>query len=69
MSVVPKRKRRISLTEYGTNALLHGYFFHNMVRFKFTSSYIWLEFYNAPLEKDVSLLCDVSNIPFSFVKF
>ncbi|KAL3817892.1 hypothetical protein ACJIZ3_003797 [Penstemon smallii] len=26
--------------------------------FEFTSSYIWLEFYNAPLEKDVSLICD-----------
>lgn len=27
-------------------------------KFDFTNSYIWLEFYNAPLEKDVSLICD-----------
>ncbi|CAA0809404.1 Protein of unknown function (DUF3531 [Striga hermonthica] len=27
-------------------------------KFDFTNSYVWLEFYNAPLEKDVSLICD-----------
>ncbi|KAK6151907.1 hypothetical protein DH2020_014542 [Rehmannia glutinosa] len=27
-------------------------------KFDFSNSYIWLEFYNAPLEKDVSLICD-----------
>ncbi|XP_022888691.1 uncharacterized protein LOC111404159 isoform X2 [Olea europaea var. sylvestris] len=27
-------------------------------KFDFSNSYIWFEFYNAPLEKDVSLLCD-----------
>uniref|UniRef100_A0A803QJT9 Uncharacterized protein n=1 Tax=Cannabis sativa TaxID=3483 RepID=A0A803QJT9_CANSA len=27
-------------------------------KFNFSNSYIWFEFYNAPLEKDVSLLCD-----------
>ncbi|CAL1414216.1 unnamed protein product [Linum trigynum] len=27
-------------------------------RFEFSNSYIWFEFYNAPLEKDVSLICD-----------
>lgn len=30
-------------------------------RFDFSNSYIWFEFHNAPLAKDVSLLCDVSN--------
>ncbi|CAA3016457.1 dna-directed rna polymerase i subunit rpa2 [Olea europaea subsp. europaea] len=29
-----------------------------MTRFDFSNSYIWFEFYNAPLEKDVSLICD-----------
>ncbi|KAG6750034.1 hypothetical protein POTOM_047112 [Populus tomentosa] len=27
-------------------------------RFDFSNSYIWFEFYNAPLENDVSLICD-----------
>ncbi|XP_070018493.1 uncharacterized protein [Nicotiana sylvestris] len=27
-------------------------------KFDFTNSYIWFEFYNAPLEKDISLICD-----------
>ncbi|XP_062090972.1 uncharacterized protein LOC133797167 [Humulus lupulus] len=27
-------------------------------KFNFSNSYIWFEFYNAPLERDVSLLCD-----------
>ncbi|KAM7515588.1 hypothetical protein LguiA_005171 [Lonicera macranthoides] len=27
-------------------------------KFDFLNSYIWFEFYNAPLEKDVSLICD-----------
>ncbi|GFQ03051.1 hypothetical protein PHJA_002448900 [Phtheirospermum japonicum] len=27
-------------------------------KFEFSNSYIWLEFYNAPLEKDVSLISD-----------
>jgi hypothetical protein len=30
-------------------------------RFDFSNSYIWFEFYNAPLAKDVSLICDVSK--------
>lgn len=28
-------------------------------KFEFSNSYIWFEFYNPPLEKDVSLICDV----------
>lgn len=28
-------------------------------KFDFSSSYIWFEFYNAPLEKDISLICDI----------
>ncbi|XP_021276234.1 uncharacterized protein LOC110410703 isoform X2 [Herrania umbratica] len=27
-------------------------------KFNFSNSYIWFEFYNAPLEKDISLICD-----------
>ncbi|KAM3237987.1 putative protein isoform X1 [Capsicum annuum] len=27
-------------------------------KFDFTNNYIWFEFYNAPLEKDISLICD-----------
>ncbi|KAL5573044.1 hypothetical protein UlMin_022641 [Ulmus minor] len=27
-------------------------------KFEFSNSYIWFEFYNTPLEKDISLLCD-----------
>ncbi|KAI4364149.1 hypothetical protein MLD38_020279 [Melastoma candidum] len=27
-------------------------------KFDFSNSYIWFEFYNTPLEKDVSLICD-----------
>ncbi|XVF34976.1 hypothetical protein REPUB_Repub18cG0104700 [Reevesia pubescens] len=27
-------------------------------KFVFSNSYIWFEFYNAPLEKDISLICD-----------
>lgn len=27
-------------------------------KFDFTNSYIWFEFYNAPLEKDICLICD-----------
>uniref|UniRef100_A0A5B7BY27 Uncharacterized protein n=1 Tax=Davidia involucrata TaxID=16924 RepID=A0A5B7BY27_DAVIN len=27
-------------------------------KFDFTNSYIWFEFYNAPLEKDISLICN-----------
>lgn len=30
-------------------------------RFDFSNSYIWFEFYNAPLAKDISLICDVRN--------
>lgn len=31
-------------------------------RFEFSNSYIWFEFYNPPLQKDVTLLCDVSDL-------
>ncbi|KAF3676445.1 putative serine/threonine-protein kinase HT1-like [Capsicum annuum] len=30
-------------------------------RFDFTNNYVWFEFYNAPLEKDISLICDLSQ--------
>ncbi|KAL2942838.1 60 kDa chaperonin 2 [Bienertia sinuspersici] len=33
-------------------------------KFDFSNSYIWFEFYNPPLEKDVSLLCDLSQSPY-----
>lgn len=34
----------------------------HVARFVFSNSYIWFEFYNAPLEKDISLICDVSSL-------
>lgn len=30
-------------------------------RFDFSNSFIWFEFYNAPLTKDIKLICDVSE--------
>ena len=36
-------------------------------RFDFSNSYIWFEFYNAPLENDVSIICDASNFSFTLV--
>nr|GLL20640.1 uncharacterized protein LOC109186835 [Ipomoea trifida] len=32
-------------------------------KFDFSNSYIWFEFYNSPLEKDVSLICNLSQSP------
>ncbi|CAK9152757.1 unnamed protein product [Ilex paraguariensis] len=32
-------------------------------KFDFSNSYIWFEFYNAPLEQDVSLICNLSQSP------
>ncbi|XP_020265249.1 uncharacterized protein LOC109840857 isoform X2 [Asparagus officinalis] len=32
-------------------------------KFDFSNSYIWFEFYNAPLPKDVTLICDLSQLP------
>uniref|UniRef100_A0A2P2KC93 Uncharacterized protein n=1 Tax=Rhizophora mucronata TaxID=61149 RepID=A0A2P2KC93_RHIMU len=33
-------------------------FWAGITRFDFSNSYIWFEFYNALLEKDISLICD-----------
>lgn len=35
-------------------------------RFDFSNSFIWFEFYNAPLTKDIKLICDVSERLFFF---
>ncbi|KAG6538120.1 hypothetical protein ZIOFF_003231 [Zingiber officinale] len=32
-------------------------------KFDFSNSYIWFEFYNVPLAKDVTLICDLSQAP------
>ncbi|KAK9099180.1 hypothetical protein Syun_026225 [Stephania yunnanensis] len=32
-------------------------------RFNFSNSYIWFEFYKAPLPSDISLICDLSQAP------
>lgn len=32
--------------------------------FGFSNSYIWIEFYNTPLEQDVTLISDVSNLSY-----
>ena len=35
-----------------------------LFRFDYSNTFIWFEFYNAPLEKDISLICDVSDLLF-----
>ncbi|GAB2268330.1 hypothetical protein Dimus_003296 [Dionaea muscipula] len=49
-----KKRNRILHTKTGS-ATPMKVIFNN---FEFSNSYIWIEFYNAPLEKDVSLICD-----------
>ncbi|KAG8487369.1 hypothetical protein CXB51_020902 [Gossypium anomalum] len=42
----------------GSFVLFINSLFVNTGRFDFSNSYIWFEFYNTPLEKDISLICD-----------
>ncbi|KAL3535657.1 hypothetical protein ACH5RR_004118 [Cinchona calisaya] len=49
-----KKRNRILHTKTGSAAPMKVAF----NKFDFSNSYIWFEFYNAPLEKDVSLICD-----------
>lgn len=52
LSIVTKYFKNISML---TNSSLVNYF-----RFEFNNSYIWIEFYHAPLDKDIKMICDVS---------
>ncbi|XP_027175600.1 uncharacterized protein LOC113775067 [Coffea eugenioides] len=49
-----KKRNRILHTKTGSAAPMKVVF----NKFEFSNSYIWFEFYNALLEKDVSLICD-----------
>ncbi|GAB4840588.1 hypothetical protein Ancab_021360 [Ancistrocladus abbreviatus] len=49
-----KKRNRILHTKTGSAVPIKITF----NKFNFSNSYIWFEFYNAPLEKDVSLICD-----------
>ncbi|MED6158874.1 hypothetical protein PIB30_037050 [Stylosanthes scabra] len=49
-----KKRNKILHTKMGSGVPMKVSF----NKFDFSNSYIWLEFYNAPLEKDISLICD-----------
>ncbi|KAK1550095.1 hypothetical protein Q3G72_013525 [Acer saccharum] len=49
-----KKRNKILHTKTGSGAPVKVTF----NKFDFSNSYIWFELYNAPLEKDVSLICD-----------
>ncbi|XP_055807297.1 uncharacterized protein LOC129876034 [Solanum dulcamara] len=49
-----KKRNKIVHTKIGSPTPMRVEF----NKFDFTNTYIWLEFYNAPLEKDISLICD-----------
>ncbi|KAA8534880.1 hypothetical protein F0562_029904 [Nyssa sinensis] len=50
------RKKRSKIVQAKTGSAMPMKVTFN--KFDFTNSYIWFEFYNAPLEKDISLICD-----------
>ncbi|KAI8565432.1 hypothetical protein RHMOL_Rhmol03G0258700 [Rhododendron molle] len=49
-----KKRNKILHTKTGSTAPMEVHF----NKFDFSNSYIWFEFYNAPLEKDISLIRD-----------
>ncbi|XWS26734.1 hypothetical protein CRYUN_Cryun26dG0055900 [Craigia yunnanensis] len=49
-----KKRNKILHTKTGSGTPMKVTF----NKFVFSNSYIWFEFYNAPLEKDISLICD-----------
>ncbi|XP_039018317.1 uncharacterized protein LOC120149658 [Hibiscus syriacus] len=49
-----KKRNKILHTKTGSGTPMKVTF----NKFDFSNSYIWFEFYNAPLEKDISLICD-----------
>ncbi|RWR72551.1 dna-directed rna polymerase i subunit rpa2 [Cinnamomum micranthum f. kanehirae] len=51
---VRKKRNRILQTKTGSAKPMKVIF----NKFDFSNSYIWFEFYNAPLSKDISLICD-----------
>ncbi|XP_028124493.1 uncharacterized protein LOC114321521 [Camellia sinensis] len=54
-----KKRNKILHTKTGS-AIPMEVKFNN---FEFSNSYIWFEFYNIPLEKDVALICNLSQSP------
>jgi len=46
-----------------TLSLSFVFFVVVFVRFEYSNSYMWLEFHNAPLDKDIALITDVSELP------
>ncbi|KAE8687850.1 Mitochondrial-processing peptidase subunit beta [Hibiscus syriacus] len=50
-----KKRNKILHTKTGSGTPMKVTF---NKEFDFSNSYIWFEFYNAPLEKDISLICD-----------
>lgn len=49
-----KKRNKILHTKTGSGSPMKVTF----NKFDFSNSYIWFEFYNSPLEKDISLICD-----------
>ncbi|KAL1088985.1 hypothetical protein V6Z11_D08G290400 [Gossypium hirsutum] len=49
-----KKRNKILHTKTGSGTPMKVTF----NKFDFSNSYIWFEFYNTPLEKDISLICD-----------
>ncbi|TYG59467.1 hypothetical protein ES288_D08G304800v1 [Gossypium darwinii] len=49
-----KKRNKILHTKTGSGTPMKVTF----NKFEFSNSYIWFEFYNTPLEKDISLICD-----------
>ncbi|XP_010526415.1 PREDICTED: uncharacterized protein LOC104803991 [Tarenaya hassleriana] len=49
-----KKRNKILHTKTGSGTPMKVTF----NKFKFSNSYIWFEFYNSPLEKDINLICD-----------
>ncbi|MBA0737653.1 hypothetical protein Gogos_011107 [Gossypium gossypioides] len=54
-----KKRNKILHTKTGSGTPMKVTF----NKFDFSNSYIWFEFYNTPLEKDISLICDLSQSP------
>ncbi|KAL1315196.1 hypothetical protein HN51_041974 [Arachis hypogaea] len=51
---IRKKRNKILHTKTGSGVPMKV----SVNKFDFSNSYIWLEFYNTPLEKDISLICD-----------
>ncbi|KDP33754.1 hypothetical protein JCGZ_07325 [Jatropha curcas] len=49
-----RKRNKVLHTKTGSNIPVKV----TLNKFNFSNSYIWFEFYNAPLERDVTLICD-----------